>query len=586
MVRLSWPVLKLRLARILLNKKRINIIELQDIKLSGRTLIDKKLIPVHKLDSHKWKILTDHYLLDELNCLGSGWISILNRESRSRIRPQLAAEEPDWNRIHKNGYHLPIVEARKAISEVLSQPGQDVKHSWEFARMHHLPQLAIATELFPEKEHEILSKVRFHLISFIDQCPVGQGVHWSSPMEVAIRLSNILICLDLVPEIREDLITKYCIAHWEYILTHLEHKEGLSNNHYLANLMGLLVFGVYFKGPEVERASDFALGELQIELRKQFFSDGMNFEYSSYYHRLSTEIGIISLLAAIKSGRKPGVDSFHIISKALGVVQLLTKPDYSMPRFGDNDSGRILDLDPVIRPVDLQVFPEDCSFLTFDHRRSSIYHQFYSSVLQKLFITPIPTALTMQYPIPRLRYEHVWELNHETTDISSLEVTHLEESGLVIFKSPRYYLAVNFMANPRGHRYRGHMHNDKGSFELNVCGRDIILDPGTLSYTASVKERSMYRHTQAHHVAYTGMEQNRSLSSPLGSFHACLDVTTKLLKLSESGLVLLITYRGVINVREFRIMSDKLIVTDQCNHNFVVNKQPIPKPAIGYGRLQ
>lgn len=591
LIDLLWlprPVLTRRLSKRLFKKEVRDInIDLDTFHWSDRSLFDLNAFHLAQLDISKWERLTDLYLSDRLCFLGSGWISILNQDGLKGVRPELGMDEPDWNRIHKTGDHTPIGISSEAIGKVLSTDGMDVKYCWEFGRMHHLPQLAVASRIFPGRKNNILQKVRLHLLSFIDQCPVGKGVHWSSPMEASIRMSNILVCLDLLPELREEVIRQSCIVHWKFIREHLEHKEGLGTNHYLSNLMGLLVFAVYFCGDKVEPTANDAWMELKKEISKQFFQDGVNFEYSTYYHRLSTEICLLGIQAALRSGRKLDSLSSVVLSKALFVLNSLIKPDGSLPRFGDNDSGRIIDLDPVIvESNEFLPYPEHSGFMNHSYLRNSIYASLYKEVLDNLADIDSPENLGIDQEQPLLSQIQTWTISHDKVETDEIEYTHFPEGGIVIFKSSNYYLAINYMANPNGHRYRGHMHNDKGSFELTVAGKDLIIDPGTLSYTQNVIIRNDYRSTAAHPIPYTGIEQNRYLSTALGSFHSLLDVKCKLLRLSKNELSIWIEYRGVRSLRNFRIHEDKLTITDSCNQSFTVNKEQKPTPALGYGRLK
>lgn len=66
-------------------------------------------------------------------------------------------------------------------------------------------------------------------------------------------------------------------------------------------------------------------------------------------------------------------------------------------------------------------------------------------------------------------------------------------------------------AGPNGQNgFGGHAHNDKLSFELNIDGNDIFIDPGSYLYTPFPQWRNLFRSTASHNtVAVDGCEQNR-----------------------------------------------------------------------------
>lgn len=565
--------------------------------MSGRSLVDLDFFPVAHFDLNKWQILTDHYLQDELNFLGSGWISVRNEDAPlngtygSFPRKGLGNHEVDWNRDQRTGFQFqPDGQPGEELQKAFETPGVDVKWTWEFTRMHQLPQLALAIQIFPDLKEKIHNKIEHHLSSFNEQCPCLKGIHWSSPMEVAIRLVNLLVAYDMLKSSRfqlEVLVQQMATEHWNFLRNNLEDKDGYGTNHYLANLMGLIVAGYYLEGEEVRQSQSWAVGELEYEVTKQFHKDGFNFEYSTYYHRLSTEIVMIGFLAALKSGFQLQQASLATLEKALIALKDIRKPDGSLPLFGDNDSGRILDLDPAgILKGELELRPENSSFCTSELEKKGVYKWFYQDILDRLpgtSTSPVEEEkLSIDYrPLP---YKQEWKIAFIPLSVKEIKRVDYPEAGLYVFRSPDFYLAINLMCNAHGHRYRGHMHNDKGSFELTVHQQDLVKDPGIYSYTASVEERNRYRSTEAHPVPFTGIEQNRFLEQSFGLFHMKLDVSCELLAISPIGLTAQIKYRGVKHIRKFEILEDHLLITDFCNKEFKVNKQPSVSLTAGYGK--
>lgn len=602
LIRLPLPIVLKRLRKRFLPVKEAQeklhitgVAEILSLNLSPAKVPDDKAKVVEKL----WL----HYKNLELNFLGSGWVSIKNGKRPpgfdgkmywNNSRPQLGPNAPDWNRDQRSGFQFALREnPGVCLKQAFSTEGVDVKFAWEFARLHHLPQLGILAYGKPGVELQIAEYFTAQFRSFREQCAVGQGVQWASPMEVAIRLVNLMVGYDLQSASLKSLageIGHSAVEHWHFIKNHLEHKEGLGTNHYLSNLMGLVVAGFYLQNSEVKSTAKWAWTAFEKELAKQFFSDGFNFEYSVYYHRLATEMAMVTMLFAKKQDLPIKKRSQKILQQALNNLLLLQKHDTMLPQFGDNDSGRILDLLPegewengAYTPQ-----PERCGFINDLFEKGSLYNWFYQPIIAGISPTKMPQAneILGGGPRPKLAHAHAWEIKYNKINRSSVSVHHLKEAGLVIFKSEAFYLAINLMANPAGHRYRGHAHNDKGSFELQVQGKDLVVDPGVLSYTASATTRNEYRKTSAHPVPFTGKEQNRFLSGTLGLFHSTLDVEVKLLQLKKYSCMLAVNYRGVKTIREFIIFDDHLLINDWCNKPFSVNTSQSILPAAGYGKLR
>jgi hypothetical protein len=96
------------------------------------------------------------------------------------------------------------------------------------------------------------------------------------------------------------------MAHGKYIMDNLEWHDVYRGNHYLADIVGLLFVAAYLPKTELSDTwLTFAIRQLVKEVERQFTPDGANFEASTSYHRLSSEmviygtslIGISSVLS-------------------------------------------------------------------------------------------------------------------------------------------------------------------------------------------------------------------------------------------------------------------------------------------------
>ena len=309
----------------------------------------------------------------------------------------------DWQLDFKTGFRW---QEKKPASQCgpAPLPGVDIKVPWELSRMQHLPQLAWAYGLALQKvegaqaPETYASEFRNQILDFIATNPPRFGVNWHSSMDVGIRVSNWLVAYDLFkaqgasfdPEFEQAFIGSV-YDHGRHIIQNLDWNPSFSNNHYLANISGLLFVSAYLKrSSETDSWLAFAVQEFIHSMEEQFNPDGSNFEASTSYHRLSAEMilyGTALILGlpdnkreALKSftsialypGLKlqkaplpffqiPGLDQtsplppthFEKLEKIAIFSRATTKPNGQAIQIGDNDSGRFLKLHPKFRKAEL-----------------------------------------------------------------------------------------------------------------------------------------------------------------------------------------------------------------------------------------
>src|SRR3546814_4629595 len=84
------------------------------------------------------------------------------------------------------------------------RPGVDVKAPGELARLQHLPRLAIAHLLAAGGHHGFedaaiyACEIRNQIFDFLATNPPRFGVNWLCPMDVGIRIANMLLAVDML----------------------------------------------------------------------------------------------------------------------------------------------------------------------------------------------------------------------------------------------------------------------------------------------------------------------------------------------------------------------------------------------------
>ena len=613
-------------------------------------------LPVAFLRRHAGIIgaLNQHYLAHRFDLLGSGWLQVKHgvfcrgmegyryeagRETQvdrqgqwleDRINRSNLAESQriwrlidpgytpiDWHLDFKSGYrwsediwHLDIPHGHK--------PGVDIKVPWELARMQHLPLLAWAYALAKDEQEGFASesvysrKFRNQVLDFIATNPPRFGVNWRSPMDVGIRVANWLFTYDLFraygAEFEDNFKTIFfqsIYQHGQHIVNNLEWNEKIRGNHYLSNIVGLLFVAAYLpRTPETDTWLAFAVQELISEVEYQFNTDGGNFEASTSYHRLSTEMIIyataiilglpeekqaalkkydsrqlniipklrpapISFCKLPRSERLTPFPIWYIerLEKMAEFTMRITKPNGHITQIGDNDSSRFLKLQPVLQSNgDGSILDENY----LDHRHlvaamNGLFDRedFTAFTGQGWFDGEVVRALATNTHLP----SYLLKTNKKRED-KELKLYAFPGFGLYIYRSKHLYLAVRCGSiGQKGNG--GHAHNDNLSFELNVKGRDFMVDGGTYLYTPFPRIRNEFRSTRAHNtLAVDRYEQNRWENGLKGLFSMMDDAQGHVLGLSAESLKAEHSGFGEKHYRHFTWQEPFLVIEDVFDARF------------------
>ncbi|MFC1857848.1 heparinase II/III family protein [Thermodesulfobacteriota bacterium] len=299
-------------------------------------------------------------------------------------------EPIDWQVDFKSGFRWleRIPSFMLQYGDVL---GADIKIPWELSRLQHLPQLAIISLKDKENKEIYLNEIRNQTLDFIVMNPPRMGANWVCAMDVGIRIANLLVAHDIAQQIDINfadhqylsILSQSVYEHGLHIINHLEYSQELTSNHYLANIVGLLFASSFLEScEEVDQWLAFSIQELVSEVKRQFYEDGCNFEGSTSYHRLSTEMLVyaLALINGLPTKKYYRLDKYVIngwnrTPKLLPYVQQeytvtssgvelpewlikrigfainfsinITKPNGDICQIGDNDSGRFFRFTPI-----------------------------------------------------------------------------------------------------------------------------------------------------------------------------------------------------------------------------------------------
>ncbi len=415
----------------------------------------------------------------------------------------------DWQRDYLSGHRW---QERTWAGDcpVGHLPGVDVKIPWELGRLQHLPVLACAHALAPAEA--LVREFQDQVLDFQASNPPAFGVQWRSPMDVGIRVANLLVAHDLFRAHGasfaadfERAFLRSIYEHGRFLTEHLEWHPSLRGNHYLANIVGLLYAAAYLDStPEVDAWLRFAAAELHAEFARQFLDDGGNFEASTSYHLLSA--GMIAwgfaLLTALPPERRyaPRLDRQRL-ARVAAFTEAIVRPDGRIGQIGDNDSGFFLD----------PIGTGDALAL------AAALHALAEGTTDGSPLFPV--------------------LGGEEIRTAANPQAGFTDFGLYIYRRPRWWLAVR--CGPNGQNgHGGHAHNDQLSFELVVDGVPLLVDPGSYLYTPAPQWRNHFRSTAMHNtLAVAGREQNAWAPGLAGLFQLADQARPRVLEASADRFV-------------------------------------------------
>jgi hypothetical protein len=402
---------------------------------------------------------------------------------------------PDWFGDPVTGRRAPSDRYAFRINHRSQEQTGNVKQVWEISRLQHLTLLASAWYLTGDERYA--GRVAGQLQSWWQENPFLSGVHWTSGIELGIRMISlawIRRLLDGWPEVaglfeRNSLAVQQIYWHQQYIAAFHSHGSS-ANNHVIAEAAGLLVGSCAFPWyAESRRWRQQSALLLERELVNNTYPSGINRELASGYQCFVAELGLLAAVESQASDRPLRTTAWQQLCAMVDSSAALLDERMRPPRQGDGDEGRALLLDD---PAAGQ-WP---SLLALG-----------DAVLGRLDWWPRPA--------PDARSSIIAEL------VSPVKIGgrpaqrpyRFPDAGITLLRSRGDGAAEIWCRCDGGaHGFlsiAAHAHADALSAEVRYGGVDILADPGTYCYHGDPAWRSYFRSTIAHNtVELDGQSQS------------------------------------------------------------------------------
>lgn len=438
--------------------------DLNDIGINFQIILDKA------------KNAIDH----KIDLLGSGQI-----ELGDRIQ---------WHKDYKSGFSWPSAYIRSIDYNNFDQYS-DVKFPWEVSRMQWLIPagqafLITGDEIYAEAVKEAIDH-------WINENPYAYSVNWASTMEVALRIVTWTWFFHVFKNSKawdnhqfQYKFLSSLYLHADFTQRHLE-KSDINGNHYTANAAGLVFAGLFFgRSKTAEKWLQLGWGILCDELLLQVYPDGVDFEASVPYHRFVTELFLFPLIYRLALGYNFPKEYCDRLIRMAYFIRAYSRPDSSVPLWGDADDARAL-------PLGNQKINN---------------HLYLSAVIgyigeEKELMAHGSGPYDEVYWL--LGKKAVLSISNKFHEIYNLSSCAFHNGGFFVMRNCEDHIFID--CGPLGLAGRGgHGHNDCLSFEAYLLGTSLITDSGAYLYTASFRERNNFRSTAYHNTPQVdGEEINR-----------------------------------------------------------------------------
>ena len=409
---------------------------------------------------------------------------------------------PDWFYDPVTGRRSPAGRYAFRIDQRSEEQTGNIKQVWEISRLQHLTLLA--TAWFLTRDQKYACRVADQLRSWWQENPFLSGVHWTSGIEIGIRLISlawIRRLLDDWPGVadlfeRDELAVQQIRWHQRYLAA-LRSRGSSANNHVVAEAAGQLVASCAFPWfPESERWRHKSARLLERELVRNTFPSGIGRELASEYQCFIAELGLLGAVEADVGGRPLSTATWQRLCATVDSAAALLDERLRPPRQGDSDEGRALLLDaPLPNRWPSLLAVGETLFGRLDWWPQTAADAG-SSIIGALACT---TRAIAGRPARRpSQFADAGMTLLRTTGDQAPEIWCRCDGG------PHGYLSI-----------AAHAHADALSVEVRHGGVDVLADPGTYCYHGERAWRSYFRSTIAHNTAEL---DGRSQSSDGGPF--------------------------------------------------------------------
>lgn len=398
-----------------------------------------------------------------------------------------------WHCGFQTNLNWPIIFSYKLNYKQCDRIG-DARTNWELNR--HFQFTLLAKAFYTTKDSKYLNDLKYLFNDWEQNNPFLYGISWTSVMEIAIRSISWMFTLSFLK--KSNIEDKTFLRKIEigilnmigYIEKHYS-RFSSANNHLIVEATAIGLAGFCFNS---KRWQNLSIHILTKELYTQNYSDGINKELSLHYQTFVMEAYALISHCMLSNHIEIPIEWKNMLTKMCQYVSHCSWNEENVCEFGDNDEGKILDLEGN----------------KINHYNYVL--QFCSLILQQRFSSFNKASETIHWLFPKKEIEQLQQLTLYNNTKSYCFSTG--GNSFLRDKKNNILIGIDHAALGFG-SIAAHGHADALSFQLLIKGIPLFIDPGTYIYHCNLEARNSFRKTINHNTVCINQKDQ---SEMLGAF--------------------------------------------------------------------
>ncbi|HFD1677606.1 TPA: alginate lyase family protein [Enterococcus faecium] len=421
----------------------------------------------------------------------------------------------------------------------------DARTNWELNR--HFQFALLAKNYYASKDEKYLNEFQELFLDWNEKNPFLYGISWTSIMEVAIRLSNwsyALAFLKNSPNVPKEILKQLeigIINMTDYVAKHYS-RYSSANNHLIIEAFSIGQSGILFNyTPWIE----LAISILTREFPLQNYEDGVNKELSLHYQSFYMEAVGLMMRLMVKNNITVPEAWYRWLSNMSRYMSDCIGKYGEIVEFGDNDEGKILDLEGS----------------HFNHYKYVLGMM--SCLLDHRFLQEPDNCENLRWLFSK---DELRDATMKPTN-TKRRLACYQHGGNTIIRSADESVLIGIDHAELGFgSIAAHGHADALSFQMYLEGNPLFIDPGTYIYHCDLQNRNEFRRTINHNTVCLN---DKDQSEMKGAFLWGKRAVCKLEKVEDTQESILVVshngYAPVTHQRTYRFDGCSLNIKDVCD---------------------